>query len=326
MLHVGVLYTRSGTGEVDEKMDRETFEKENITAAAIEHALEKGGHRVTMIPATLNLLQDITENKDLDIVFNACTGIHSKSEQANVVAMLELTGIPFIGSGLSTHILGLHKEISKRLFTTYGIPTPKFQAFITGDEPVDPNLRYPLIVKPEHEGSSAGIDKASVVFEEDGLKERVRMIISQFQQPALVEEFIVGREFTIGVIGNDKPVVLPIQETVYTKDEEYGVMSDQMKSEDDLILVCPAKIDRETEEQMGEYAKKIYTALDCKDYARMDVRMDAEGRLYFIDINTLPGLRPNFSDFPNVATKGGYDYDGLINEILNLAVERSGKD
>lgn len=326
MLHVGVLYTRSGTGEIDEKTDRETFEKENITAAAIEHALVKGGHRVTMIPATLNLLQDITEKKDLDIIFNACTGIHSKSEQANVVAMLELTGIPFIGSGLSTHILGLHKEISKRLFTTYGIPTPKFQVFLTGDEPVDPDLRFPLIVKPEHEGSSAGINKDSVVFEENGLRERVRMIISTFEQAALVEEFIVGREFTIGVIGNESPVVLPIQETVYMKDEEYGVMSDQMKSEDDLILVCPARIDRETEDRMGAYAKKIYSALDCKDYARMDVRMDQEGNLYFIDINTLPGLRPNFSDFPNVATKGGYDYDGLINEILNLAVERSGKD
>lgn len=326
MLHVGVLYTQNGPGEENGKTDLEKFEKENITAVAIEHALMKGGHRVTMIPATLNLLQDIAAITDLDVIFNACTGIKSKSEQANIVAMLELTGIPFIGSGLSTHILGLHKEISKRLFTTYGIPTPKFQVFTTGEEPVEEGLHYPLIVKPEHEGSSAGINRDSVVFDEEALRSRVRLIISEFEQPALVEEFIVGREFTIGVIGNDVPVVLPIQETVYTKDEEYGVMSDQMKSEDDLVLVCPAEIDRETELQMGKYAKEIYSALGCRDYARMDVRMDANGSLYFIDINTLPGLRPNFSDFPNVATKGGYDYDGLINEILNLAVERSGKE
>lgn len=326
MLHVGVLFTQDGTEEVEGKTDHEVFEKENLTASAIEQALIKGGHRVTMIPATLNLLQDITEIKDMDVIFNACTGIRSKREQANVVAMLELTGIPFIGSGLSTHILGLHKEISKRLFTTYGIPTPKFQVFTTGDEPVDPDLHFPLIVKPEHEGSSAGINRDSVVFDEDALKGRVRMIISEFEQPALVEEFIVGREFTIGVIGNESPAVLPIQETVYTKDEDYGVMSDQMKSEDDLVLVCPAEVDSKAQTQMEEYAKQIYSALGCRDYARMDVRMDADGSLYFIDINTLPGLRPNFSDFPNVATKGGYDYNDLINEILNLAVERSGKD
>lgn len=326
MLHVGLLYTKKECLEEVEGTVLDIPGQENTTATAIRHALVNGGHRVTMIPASLELLQDITKIGNLDIIFNACTGISNKGQQANVVAMLELLDIPFIGSSLSTHIMGLHKHISKRLFSCFGIPTPKFQVFHDGNEAFDASLDFPLIVKPVHEGSSVGINQESVVFTQDDLMERVKTILKDYHQPALVEEFITGREFTIGVMGNEDLEVLPIEEAIYNASNEYTVMTEEIKKADSLELVCPAVVDEASAERMRDYAKKIYRALECREYARMDVRMDDKGKLYFIDLNTLPGLRPNYSDFPNVAEKGGYSYDALILQILDLAWARSQKE
>lgn len=326
MRHVGLLYTKKGCLEEAEGTALDIPGQENETATAIRKALIKGGHRVTMIPASLDLLQEITSISNLDIIFNACTGISNKGQQANVVAMLELLDIPFIGSSLSTHIMGLHKHISKRLFSCFGIPTPKFQVFHEGNEPFDSSLDFPLIVKPVHEGSSVGITQESVVFTEADLMERVKTILRDYHQPALAEEFITGREFTIGVMGNEDLEVLPIEEIIYGPQDKYCVMTEEIKIADSVGIVCPADVDEEAAERMRKYAKKIYRALECREYARVDVRMDEKGKLYFIDLNTLPGLKPDYSDFPNVAEKGGYSYDELILRILDLAWTRSHRE
>ena len=157
MMHVGLLYSEMMIAEnkVDVLNPHGAIQM-NITVSAIEKALLSKGYKVTLIPATLDLLQRISEIENLDIIFNACTGITNKRQQANVVAMLELQDVPFVGSSLSTHILGLHKQISKRLFRSVDIPTPKFQVFYTNKEKIDTSLSYPLIVKPEHEGSKIG--------------------------------------------------------------------------------------------------------------------------------------------------------------------------
>lgn len=326
MLHVGLLYTKKECLEDVEGTVLDIPSQENETAEAIKRALLKEGHRVTMIPATLDLLQEIRSIKNLDIIFNACTGITSKGQQANVVAMLELLDIPFIGSKLATHIMGLHKHISKRVFRSFGIPTPNFQVYYDGSEAFDTTLRFPLIVKPVHEGSSVGINQKSVVFTEEELMAGVNIILKDFHQPALVEEFIIGREFTIGVLGNEELVVLPLQEAIYDASDRYCVMTDEIKRDDSLELVCPADVDEASAERMRDYAKRIYRALECTEYARVDVRMDPQGKLYFIDLNTLPGLKPNYSDFPNVAEQAGYSYDDLIVEILDLAWARAQKE
>lgn len=326
MLHVGLLYTKKECLEEVEGTIRDIPSQENETAEAIKRALLKEGHRVTMIPATLGLLQEIRKIKNLDIIFNACTGISNKGQQANVVAMLELLDIPFIGSSLATHIMGLHKHISKRIFSCFGIPTPNFQVYHDGSEAFDTSLKFPLIVKPVHEGSSIGINQESVVFSEAELMTAVNIILHDFHQPALVEEFIIGREFTLGILGNKDIVVLPIQEAIYNASDEYCVMTEEIKKADSLELVCPAVVDEASAERMRDYAKKIYRALECREYARVDVRMDNQGKLYFIDLNTLPGLKPNYSDFPNVAKHAGYSYDELIIEILDLAWARAQKE
>ncbi|WFA08101.1 ATP-grasp domain-containing protein [Tissierella sp. Yu-01] len=327
MLHVGLLYTKMETSNKNmEELNPHGAIQMNVTVKAIEKALFSKGHKVTLFPATFDLLQRISRIKDLDVIFNACTGITNKRQQANVVAMLELQHIPFVGSSLSTQILGLHKQISKRLFRSANIPTPQFQVFYTGEEEIEKHLRYPLIVKPEHEGSSLGISNDSVVFNEDSLKKKVKEIIGIFDQPALVEEFVSGREFTVGVLGNDDPEVLPILEILYDDKNKDGLMTVDIKAKDAVGIVCPAEIDVEIAEKIRDYAKRAYKALGCNEYARIDVRLDENNIPNFIEINTLPGMQPNYSDFPRMAKVAGYTYEDLIDKMVRLAIEKSRVD
>ena len=326
MLHVGLLYTKIETGHDMNELNPHGATQINITVKAIEKALLSKGHKVTLISASPDLIQRISRIKDLDVIFNACTGITNKKQQANVVAMLELQDVPFVGSGLSAQILGLHKQISKRLFRSVNIPSPKFQVFYTGDEEIEGCLRYPLIVKPEHEGSSLGISNDSVVFSDIFLRNKVKEVIDIFDQPALVEEFVRGREFTVGVLGNEDPEVLPILEILYNDNNKDGLMTVDIKAKDAVGIQCPAKIDENIADKIRYYAKKAYKVLGCNEYARIDVRMDKHNIPNFIEINTLPGMQPNYSDFPRMANVGGYSYEDLIDKMIRLAIERAKND
>lgn len=323
-MHVGLLYTPADVeNKRDNSIDPHGSEQMDLTVKAIEKALMANGHKVTRIAATIDLLRDIKAIEGLDVIFNACTGISNKIEQANVVGMLEMTGIPFVGSSLSTHIFGLHKHISKLLFKNVGIPTANFQVFYTGEEAVKLNLEYPLIIKPEHEGSSLGITDDSLVYNELDLKKGIHKVLSVFNQPALVEEFIVGREFTVGVMGNDELEVLPIQEIIYDTKDGKGYMTVDIKARDAVELKCPADLSTKETEIIKDYAAKAYKALSCNEYARIDVRLDADGTPYFLEINTLPGMQPEYSDFPRVAKAGGYTYESLIQKLLDLALTKN---
>lgn len=323
-MHVGLLYTPADVAKKrDSSIDPHGSEQMDLTVKAIEKALMDNGHEVTRIPATLDLLNDIKAIEGMEIIFNACTGITNKMQQANVVGMLELMEVPFVGSSLSTHILGLHKHISKRLFQSVGVPTANFQVFYTGKEPVDPSLKYPLIIKPEHEGSSLGITEDSVVHDEDALRKGLKKVFQLFSQPALVEEFITGREFTVGVLGNDDPEVLPIQEIIYDTTDGKGFMTVDIKARDAVGVKCPADLDEAVAARIKDYAAKAYKALGCDEYARIDVRLDAEGTPYFLEINTLPGMQPEYSDFPRVAKAAGYTYESLIQKMVVMAFTKN---
>lgn len=323
-MHVGLLYTPADAeNKRDDSIDPHGSVQMDLTVKAIEKALISNGHKVTRIRATIDLLRDIKSIEGLDVIFNTCTGITNKMQQANVVGMLEMTEIPFVGSSLSTHIFGLHKHISKHLFQSVDIPTANFQVFYTGDEAVNPNLNYPLIIKPEHEGSSLGITDDSLVYNEVELRNGIHKVLSIFNQPALVEEFIIGREFTIGVMGNDDIEVLPIQEIIYDTTDGKGFMTVDIKARDAVEVKCPADLHPELAERIKDYAAKAYKALGCNEYARIDVRLDVDGTPYFLEINTLPGMQPDYSDFPRVAKAGGYTYESLIQKLLVLALTKN---
>lgn len=323
-MYVGLLYTPADVeNKRDNSIDPHGSEQMDLTVIAIEKALMANGHKVTRIAATIDLLRDIKSIEGLDVIFNACTGITNKIQQANVVGMLEMAEIPFVGSSLSTHIFGLHKHISKLLFKNADIPTANFQVFNSGEEAVKLNLNYPLIIKPEHEGSSLGITDDSLVYDEIELKKGIHKVLSIFNQPALVEEFIIGREFTVGVMGNDDPEVLPIQEIIYDTTDGKGFMTVDIKARDAVEVKCPADLDPDLTEKIKDYAAKAYKALGCNEYARIDVRLDVDGTPYFLEINTLPGMQPDYSDFPRVAKAGGYTYESLIQKLLVLAMTKN---
>lgn len=325
MLHVGLLYTERKVDKERDKLDPHGARQISNTVKDIKESLIKKGYRVTLIQATPKLLLDIESIEDLDVIFNACTGIRYKREQANIVAMLELQDVPFVGSGLSTQILGLHKAISKRIWRARNIPTSRFQVFVTGKEKLHENLEYPLIVKPEREGSSLGIDHDSVVHNDNELYKKVNQVIKTFNQPALAEEYLVGREFTVGVLGNEELEVLPIIEINY-ESSPTGIMTVDIKAEDSLGQDLPAKLDKEALEKIQDDCKRAYRVLDCQDFARIDVRMDKDDNPHLIEINTLPGMQRTYSDFPKMAKAKGYEYEDLIEKLILLAIERNKKE
>jgi D-alanine-D-alanine ligase len=311
MYHLALVYT-----ETNENLHG--AQQMNETVRAIESALKFKGHRVTLIPASIHMLSEIERIGTIDVIFNACTGINNKREQANVVAMLEVLDIPFVGSPLSAQIMGIHKSLAKRIFKSVGVPVTNFQVFRTGEEVLDESLKFPLIVKPEHEGSSLGITGDSVVFNNEELYKRINKVIKEFNQPALVEEFVAGREFTIGVLGTSNPRVLPMIEILYTNEE--GFYTVEIKAEDQAGQVCPPDLSEKKTAELKDYALRAYKALGCSEFARLDVRMDKHENPYFIEINTLPGMQPGYSDFPKMANAAGYDYNELIEELLKDAV------
>lgn len=323
-MHVGLLYTLADVeNKRDKSIDPHGSQQMDLTVKAIDDALRANGHKVTRIGASIDLLRDIKSIEGLQVIFNACTGITNKMQQANVVAMLELNGLAFVGSSLSTHIFGLHKHISKLLFQSAGIPTPNFQVFYKGNEALDPSLKYPLIIKPEHEGSSLGITDGSVVYNEFDLRDRIYKVFKVFNQPALVEEFIIGREFTIGLMGNDDPEVLPIQEIIFDTNDGMGFMTVDIKARDAIGVECPADLSPDQVKTIKDYASLAYKTLQCNGYARIDIRLHADGTPYFLEINTLPGMQPEYSDFPRVAKAGGYTYHALVQKLLDLSLSKN---
>jgi D-alanine-D-alanine ligase len=171
------------------------------TVMGIARALRAGGHEVIEMEGEISLPQKLQHYK-ADIAFNICEGHRGASREAQVPAMLDAMGIPYTGSGVMTLAIALDKPMTKRVLDFYGLPTPMFQTFVTGDEPVDTRLRFPLFAKPSREGSGIGVSSKSICRDARELREQVGFIINSYRQPALVEEFIEGREFTLGLLGN----------------------------------------------------------------------------------------------------------------------------
>lgn len=320
-MKIAVIYT------VEERITRRPknehgLEQMNATTTGIVEALRAKGHEAFAIPATYKLLPELMELQP-DCIFNNCTGIHDKKSQPQIAGLLELTNIPFTGSGQLTHNLALYKPLAKTILVSQNIPTPRYQVFTDPDQPLDPELQFPLIVKPEHEGSSIGISAKSVVTDPKECLDAVAEILENFEQPALVEEFVSGREFTVGVLGNDRPQVLPLVEINFG--DQRGFYSHQVKAGDKIKTICPAQVSDDLEQKIQTAVLAAYQALGCCDYARVDVRITKDGEPRIIEVNTLPGLQKGYSDFPKAAYAAGISYEELINQIVTLALERFGK-
>ncbi len=223
------------------------------------------------------------------------------------------------------------------ILLAHGIPTPPFQVFRTGQEPLKRSLRFPMIVKLPSEGASMGLDYGSVVYNKAELRERILRLIAEYQQGALVEEYIDGREFTVGVMGNYPPYALPVGEIHFfgkvpirldEPDLEHFEMLKEVTGQHDLEFIgmeskslAPADIPPDLAERIQRSAIAAYTAIGCKDWARVDMRMDKAGNISILEVNLEPGVAPDYI-FAKMAFAAGWSYTDLINRILSHAVER----
>jgi D-alanine-D-alanine ligase len=260
-------------------------------------------------------------SSNVDVVFNIAEGIMGRNREAQVPNLCELLGVPYTGSDSATLSICLDKALCKRMLRD--VDTPEFQVLVTGREKLR-SFKYPVIVKPNQEGTSKGITAKSVVDTEAGVREIAREIIDRYGQPALVEEYIVGREFTVGLLGERRPRVLPPMEVIFLNQVERTVYDYQCKQdwEKHVRYECPANLTKEELRAVEKVCRQTFMTLGCRDVARVDLRMTKEGRIYVIEVNPLPGLTPDYSDLCLIANGAQIDYRTLIGEILSCSIKR----
>ncbi|QUL99168.1 MAG: D-alanine--D-alanine ligase [Candidatus Fermentithermobacillus carboniphilus] len=328
MAVVGVMYNLKGEPPDDgEPPDSGAELDSESTVLAVAEALRAYGHEVCLIEgndtAYLKLLSG-----HLDIVFNMCEGLRGESRESHIPAILEMLGIPYTGSGVLTLAITLDKPLTKKILAYHGIPTAKFKVFTSESEIDTQGLEFPLFVKPAHEGSSMGISPSSLCRDPLELYREVRRVAHLYKQPVLVEEYLPGREFTVGILGNKNPEIFPVMEINFSAvPRDHGsIYSRQFKVEwyEDRYYLCPAPISAEMEEMLKDIALRTYRVLDCRDLARIDLRLDKNGVPNVMEVNPLPGMAPGFSDYPRIAEKGGWTYTELVNGILECALRRYG--
>ena len=306
------------------------------TIAAVESALSKLG-RVVRLEATEDFPERLRQARP-DIVFNIAEGFHGVNREAHVPAICEFYGIPYSGSDPFTLSLCLDKARTKETLVFHGIPTPKFGVVRKLEElrKVAGSLAHPLFVKPVHEGSSKGITDSNLCWDRAQLFKQTEFLLENYGQPVLVEEYLPGKEFTCAVLGNgDDATVLPLVamnfETlpngalpIYSFDAKF--VWDRPENPLD-IFQCPARITRELQASIGRVTLDAFRALGCRDWARIDVRLDAAGVPNVLEVNPLPGILPDPADnscLPKAARAAGIGYDELIQRCLKHAAARQG--
>jgi D-alanine-D-alanine ligase len=313
------------------------------TIDSIRAAIETDGHEAMFIQADEDLPFALREEKP-DICFNIAEGLGGDAREAQVPALLEMMKIPYTGSRVLTNGISLDKTLTKRIWRDRRLPVAPFQEFLIGDEALRADLEFPLFVKPAREGTGMGVDTNAIVNNEKELRERTDYIINTYQQPALVEMFLPGREFTVGILGRTDAKLysrhpewyekdgfhrFPILELDMTRSVTPMVYSQEAKSKDvggegAPGYFCPAEIEPELEKKLKYFAFRAHFLLNALDVSRTDIRLDAQGNPRVMEINTLPGLTANYSDLCLQSKAEGIRYEDLILEILYLGASRWG--
>jgi len=298
------------------------------TIDALAGEIERLGHKVVRLGGGIEFLQSVL-NEKVDFVFNISEGRGTyRSREAQVPGVLEMLRIPYAGADPLTLALCLDKPLTKRVAESLGVRTPRY-AVLDHTQAVDlalaDGLSLPLVVKPAFEGSSKGIRLTSKVGNLEDLAASVEAVHRMYRQPALVEEFIAGKEITVGVTGNRPPQVAGVMEVVPRNGAGDNFMYTLEVKRDWQRLVsyrCPAHLPPQTLKEIEGMALALHKGLQCRDMARFDFRVDGKNRPYFLEVNPLPGLSPVYSDLPIMAGLMGQSYNQLIGGILEAALER----
>jgi D-alanine--D-alanine ligase len=322
-----VLNTRRAKNEFEVEYDPPH------TIELIKHGIQATGHEYAFVEADENFSENIKKAKP-DLVFNRAEGLRGDSRESHVPAILEMLDIPYVGSNVLTTAICLNKAWTKKVLSYNGISTPKFCVCKNLQEADKINEGFPYILKPNEEGSSIGITEENLVQEKTQLSTKLKQMIQEYQQPILIEQFIEGREFSTGLLGRvgEDPEVLSILEIDFSNFPEVGsVYGQRAKTVLDSLdhYICPAQIPEKLKNILEKLSVNIWYALEAKDFARIDFRMNSEGKLFFLEINPLPGMdfdteENDLSFYPYMAMKSGYTYDDLVRRLLESACARYG--
>jgi D-alanine-D-alanine ligase len=325
-MKVAVVYNRESKNVVNlfgvpnqEKIGKKTIRR-------IVDALKKGGHQVIALEGDKDLVDRlekfmprVMKGERPGMVFNISYGIQGQARYTHVPSILEMIGVPYVASGPLAHSLSLDKVVTKMILRQHGLPTPEFLVMDSPDAEL-PELPYPMIVKPKSEAVSFGL---KVVHDEEELREGAGVIFEKFKQPVLVEQYIEGREINVGVLGNSPSEALPPVELIFPKDgpQIYTYQDKTGRSGRTISHACPAPIGERLQHRAQEIAVKAFQALGCADCARVDMRLDSDGKLYILEINSLPSLGEHGSYLIG-AEHIGLDYAGMVNRLVEVASAR----
>ena len=305
--------------------EEETAEFDKLeTIEAIEQVLQAAGHETVRIGNVTSLVAQLAVKKRWDLVFNIAEGLYGLGREAQVPALLDAYQIPYVFSGPLVQAVTLHKGIAKHVVRDSGLPTPAFAVINCEADIAGVQLPYPLFAKPVAEGTGKGINATSKITGPEMLQTTCAELLATFNQPVLVETFLPGREFTVGIVGNGPDAKsLGVLEVVLLQGAEAEVYSYHNKAFFENLVEYHAVDDAEAH-KAAEVAVACYRALGCNDAGRVDLRSDGAGLPNFIEVNALAGLNPEISDLSILAAKHGVNYQQLIGSILAAAIKRLG--
>jgi D-alanine-D-alanine ligase len=294
-------------------------------AENIAEAILGLGHQFEHFVADHNLHDELVRF-DPNLVFNRSNRENSDRRFAFTPHLLDDLGISYTGPNAQNCVTAYNKYLTKKILQNLEIPTPRF-AFVDNpkDIQIPDNLSFPLLVKPVTGGSSLGIEGENLVFRKDSCQIICSNLIKNFDRPVIVEEFLIGREFTVGILGNKPPKALPILEFIHFSNGDYHFRSFTSK----MVLSkyekksCPALISKQQEKEITDLALKAYEAVGCRDYARIDIRFDENNTPHVLEVNAFPSLVSDGSSFALMASAAGLSFLTLIEKILDIAIERN---
>lgn len=296
------------------------------TSQELKRVIEKNYDCIEIVFSE-NVVQKIKKEK-VDLVFNLCNGVKGDTSIAQLPAFLEYAGIPYTGSSITGHTIAYNKTSACSLFKSLGIPTPDFYNIFEINEVDKLDIDFPVILKPNDEGSSRGIYQDSLIYDRDSLKIKVAEALKKYNPPIMISEYIEGQEFSVGILGNGSDItVLPIAEVSFENLPPHlnKFYSFEVKTQyyDKVDLTCPTRTDEKLRQEIEKTAIKAYKALMIRDYARVDFRLK-DGVPHVLEINSLPGLMKGYSLLTVMAESTNLGYEGLVYKIIESALKRYG--
>jgi D-alanine-D-alanine ligase len=303
--------------------EEETAEMDSIsTIDALHETISSLGYSIERIGNIKNLIKRLAAGESWELVFNIAEGVYGMGREAQIPAVLDAYRIPYTFSDTTVLSVALQKALTKRIVSDLEIETPDFFSVRTAEQISQVKLPFPLFAKPVAEGTGRGISNRSIITNREELERICLELLEIYKQPVLVEKYLPGREFTVGIIGTGKKSeaigVVEVTLRDVSEVEVYGFKAKELCEE----LVDYSLVEGEIAQRAMEMALKVHKGINCRDSSRVDLKEDEEGRLQFLEINPLAGLHPTHSDLPIICSFVGISYKELISRIIESAKER----